>query len=209
MNDQTVASAPGTLRGAEQRVQWGQIKSRQVWRHFCSVSKCRHGGNTHTLLKLLLLKHSSVLPPLTPAAYPLLHPQALADSMSFLFSLLIPPPLVSFPPNHTSLIYALSLPGSPSLLSPLTLPHPPFSLYCSVSSSILILINPPFPFPAPSSSLSCRTSLAGPSVEWSYCSLSLSLPLSLGQHFRDLLIGLELSIPTGWIAEHRCKSALA
>lgn len=32
------------------------------------------------------------------------------------------------------------------------------------------------------------------------------LPVSQGQHFRDLLIGLELSIPSGWIAEHRCKS---
>lgn len=96
---------------------------------------------------------------------------------------------LSFPPNHTSLIYALSLPGSTSLLSPPTLPHPPFSLYCSVSSSILILINPPFPFPAPSSSLSCRTSLAGPSVEWSYCSLSLSLSLS----------GAALQGPADWI----------
>lgn len=174
MNDQTVASAPGTLRGAEQRVQWGQIKSWQVWRHFRSVSKCGRGGNTQTVTVKTFISPSTFDPgsrsPLAPSGSGWFHVLPLLSSNPSSSGL-------SFPPNHTSLIYALSLPGSPSLLSPLTLPHPPFSLYCSVCSSILILINPPFPFPAPSSSLSCRTSLAGPSVEWSYCSLSLSLSL--------------------------------
>lgn len=34
----------------------------------------------------------------------------------------------------------------------------------------------------------------------------VSLSLSQGQHFRDLLIGLELFIPSGCITEQRCKS---
>lgn len=208
MNDQTVASALGTSCGAEQSFQWGQIKSRQVWRHFSLRAQMsprwKHSHITQTVTVKSFISPRTFAPGSRS-------PRALSGSGWFhVLPLLSSNPSssgLSLPANHTSLIYALSLPGSPSLLSPLTLPHPPFSLYCSVSSSILILINPPFPFPAPSSSLSCRTSC------WAQCRVillfSLTLSLSLGQHFRDLLIGLELSIPTGWITEHGCKSALA
>lgn len=92
----------------------------------------------------------------------------------------------------------------PHLLHLISLLHPsssprPHSFLVSSSYLIPLLYNPSFPFlPFPVCLLLLKPVQSDPIVVF--------LSISQGQHFRDLLIGLELSIPSGWITENRCKS---
>lgn len=89
------------------------------------------------------------------------------------------------------------LPHFISLLHPSS--SPPFVPLVSSSDLIPLLYNPSFPFlPFPVCLLLLKPVQSDPIVVF--------LSISQGQHFRDLLIGLELSIPSGWITENRCKS---
>lgn len=132
--------------------------------------------------------------------------------MSSLHSHPILPPLLllsSLSADHTSLIpfLSLALAQSPlslfqsllSFLFPLSFHYNinrSLSLFHSVFSSIFPFLLGPFPV----SPLEPALVQSDPLV------VRLSLSLAPEQHFGDLLIGLELSIPSGWITEHRCKS---
>lgn len=198
-----------------------QIKSQRALWHFllcCKMSlQWKYFQITKTVrVKLFISLSTFALVTADSSA----HLLVLVTSMSFLYFLLILPLLcllTSLPPttppsnflfhycthHHMVFQWLLSF-----LLFLLSLPHPPFSLFsvqAPLPSVFFFLLSSLHLLPSPLGFLFCLPSLPGPGAEWSHCCLSLSFSLS-GQHFRDLLIGLELSIPSGWITEHRCKS---
>ncbi len=154
-------------------------------------------------------------------ADPLMHLPVLVTSMPFVYSLPILPPLLlltSLPANHTSLISFLSLPHPPSplflpLLSPFITTSTFLSLFHSVSSSILIPFNPSFPFllllrPFPVFPLWLGPVRSDPIVMGFSHSLSLSLSLPLS--------GVALQGPADWIrafyslwVDHRAQMQIA
>lgn len=130
----------------------------------------------------------------------LLHLPVVVTSLSFLYFLPILPPL-----------FHLTSKEHLPLISLLSLPHPPFPALFPAQSSLQSWSLFPFqsfllvPLSPPSSRF-FPSSLSSWAQRRVILLLCFSLSFSQGQHFRDLLIGLELSIPSGWITEHRCKS---
>lgn len=172
---------------------------------FCAV-KCHCSGNTSKLPKLLRWNYSLVFPHLPLRADPLVHLPVLVTSMSFLFCVISPLFLQPHLPHLFSFITSPTITSFSSDCSLFSSFSFHYHSHLSRSSPFSPLFNLNlFTFIPPSLCPLLLPSLAGPSAEWSYCCLPLSPSLS-GQHFRDLLIGLELSIPSGWITEHRCKS---
>lgn len=189
MNDQSVASALGTLSGPEQRFQQGQIKSQQVRRHFplcpnvAAVATLTHYSNCYCEI----IHQSFHLWPWQQIPSCALRLCLIPCPSS---SLLIPAPLISLslqttPSSSMLFHYRAHHPSSLLLLSPFITT----STFLSLLLSLFLNLNPD------QSTISCTFFITFLSYSscWAQCRVILLFSLSLS------LSGAALQGPADWI----------